>query len=94
MVLKRRKSNCDKPRDRSIAREYVQDRLRRVGKDLYAWLENGAYVYVCGDADKMAPDVNTALIDIVAEHGGKSRDDAESYVRKLADDRRYLRDVY
>jgi sulfite reductase (NADPH) flavoprotein alpha-component len=81
-------------RDRSIAREYVQDRLRRVGKDLYSWLENGAYVYVCGDADKMAPDVNAALIDIVAEHGGKSRDDAESYVRKLADDRRYLRDVY
>ena len=81
-------------RDRSIAREYVQDRLRRVGKDLYAWLEGGAYVYVCGDADKMAPDVNAALIDVVAEHGGKSRDDAESYVRRLADDRRYLRDVY
>ncbi len=81
-------------RDRSIAREYVQDRLRRVGKDLYAWLENGAYVYVCGDADKMAPDVNAALIDIVAEHGGKSRDDADAYVRRLADDRRYLRDVY
>jgi sulfite reductase (NADPH) flavoprotein alpha-component len=81
-------------RDRSIAREYVQDRLRRVGKDLYAWLEGGAYVYVCGDADKMAPDVNAALIDIVAEHGGKSRDDAEIYVRRLADDRRYLRDVY
>ncbi|MGB7737869.1 MAG: assimilatory sulfite reductase (NADPH) flavoprotein subunit [Steroidobacteraceae bacterium] len=81
-------------RDRSIAREYVQDRLRRVGKDLYAWLENGAYLYVCGDADKMAPDVNAALIDIVAEHGGKSRDDADAYVRRLADDRRYLRDVY
>jgi len=41
-----------------------------------------------------APDVNAALIDIVAEHGGKSRDDAETYVRQLADDRRYLRDVY
>jgi len=81
-------------RDRSIAREYVQDRLRRVGKDLYSWLEGGAYVYVCGDADKMAPDVNAALIDIVAEHGGKSREDAEAFVRKLADDRRYLRDVY
>jgi sulfite reductase (NADPH) flavoprotein alpha-component len=81
-------------RDRSIPREYVQDRLRRVGKDLYAWLENGAYVYVCGDADQMAPDVNAALIEIVAQHGGRSRDDAESYVRKLADDRRYLRDVY
>jgi len=81
-------------RDRSIAREYVQDRLRRVGKDLYSWLENGAYLYVCGDAEKMAPDVNAALIDIVAEHGGKSRDDAGAYVRQLADDRRYLRDVY
>ncbi|MGL6223860.1 MAG: assimilatory sulfite reductase (NADPH) flavoprotein subunit, partial [Steroidobacteraceae bacterium] len=81
-------------RDRSIPREYVQDRLRRVGRDLYAWLENGAYLYVCGDAEKMAPDVNATLIDIVAEHGARSRDDAESYVRKLADDRRYLRDVY
>jgi sulfite reductase (NADPH) flavoprotein alpha-component len=81
-------------RDRSIAREYVQDRLRRVGKDLYSWRENGAYLYVCGDAEKMAPDVNAALVDIVAEHGGKSRDDADAYVRRLADDRRYLRDVY
>ena len=81
-------------RDRSIAREYVQDRLRRVGKDLYSWLENGASVYVCGDAEAMAPDVNSALIDIVAEHGGRSRDDADAYVRQLAADRRYLRDVY
>ena len=42
----------------------------------------------------MAPDVNAALIDVVAEHGGRSRDDAEAYVRSLADERRYLRDVY
>jgi sulfite reductase (NADPH) flavoprotein alpha-component len=89
-------SRCDLAfsRDRSIAREYVQDRLRRVGKDLYSWLEGGAYLYVCGDAEKMAPDVNAALVDIVAEHGGKSREDADAYVRRLADDRRYLRDVY
>ncbi len=89
-------SRCDLAfsRDRSIAREYVQDRLRRVGKDLYAWLESGAYLYVCGDAEQMAPDVNAALIDIVTEHGGRSRDDAGDYVRRLADDRRYLRDVY
>ncbi len=89
-------SRCDLAfsRDRSIAREYVQDRLRRVGRELYAWLENGAYLYVCGDAEQMAPDVNAALIDIVAEHGSKSRDDAGEYVRRLADDRRYLRDVY
>lgn len=81
-------------RDRSIAREYVQDRLRRVGKDLYSWLENGAYLYVCGDAEQMAPGVNAALVDVVAEHGGRSREDADAYVRRLADDRRYLRDVY
>jgi sulfite reductase (NADPH) flavoprotein alpha-component len=89
-------SRCDLAfsRDRSIAREYVQDRLRRVGKDLYSWLENGAYLYVCGDAEKMAPDVNAALIDIVTTHSGKGRDDADAYVRRLADDRRYLRDVY
>jgi len=89
-------SRCDLAfsRDRSIPREYVQDRLRRVGKDLYAWLENGAYLYVCGDAEQMAPDVNAALIDIVMKHGGTSRDDAGDCVRRLADDRRYLRDVY
>lgn len=81
-------------RDRGTPRTYVQDRLRAAGRDLYAWLDGGAYVYVCGDAEQMAPDVNTALIDIVAEHGARSRDDAEAYVRKLADDRRYLRDVY
>jgi sulfite reductase (NADPH) flavoprotein alpha-component len=81
-------------RDRSIAREYVQDRLRRVGRDLYAWLEGGASLYVCGDAEKMAPDVNAALVDVIAEHGGKSREDADAYLRGLADDRRYLRDIY
>ena len=81
-------------RDRSIAREYVQDRLRRVGKDLYSWLENGAYLYVCGDAEQMAPDVNAALIEVVARHGGLDRENAEAYIRRLADERRYLRDVY
>jgi sulfite reductase (NADPH) flavoprotein alpha-component len=80
-------------RDRT-PRAYVQNRLREAGRELYAWLENGAYVYVCGDADQMAPDVNQALIDIVAEHGKLDRDDAEAYVRRLADERRYLRDVY
>ena len=81
-------------RDRSLPRAYVQDRLRAAGREVYAWLEQGAYVYVCGDADRMAPDVDAALVDIVAGHGGRSREDAESYVRELADERRYLRDVY
>ncbi len=81
-------------RDRSIAREYVQDRLRRVGKELYSWLDGGAHLYVCGDAQKMAPDVDAALIEVVAEHGGRDRESAAAYVRRLADERRYLRDVY
>jgi sulfite reductase (NADPH) flavoprotein alpha-component len=75
-------------------RAYVQDKLRAAGKELHAWLEQGAYVYVCGDAEQMAPDVNAALVDIVAEHGGLDREAAEAYVRRLADERRYLRDVY
>jgi sulfite reductase (NADPH) flavoprotein alpha-component len=78
----------------STPRAYVQDRLREAGKDLFAWLEGGAHLYVCGDAERMAPDVHEALVDVVAAHGGLERDAAESYLRRLADDRRYLRDVY
>jgi sulfite reductase (NADPH) flavoprotein alpha-component len=78
----------------STPRAYVQDRLRESGKDLFAWLEGGAHLYVCGDAERMAPDVHEALVDVVAAHGGLERDAAESYLRRLADDRRYLRDVY
>ena len=75
-------------------RAYVQDRMREQGRELFAWLEGGAYVYVCGDAEHMAPDVNAALTDVAAEHGGLGREAAEAWVRELADDRRYLRDVY
>jgi sulfite reductase (NADPH) flavoprotein alpha-component len=80
-------------RDRT-PRTYVQDRLREAGAELFAWLEGGAYLYVCGDSEHMAPDVHAALVDVVARHGGLDRDAAEAYVRRLADDRRYLRDVY
>jgi sulfite reductase (NADPH) flavoprotein alpha-component len=73
---------------------YVQHRLRRSGRELYAWLENGAHVYVCGDGTHMAKDVHAALRDIVVEHGGKSREDAESFLTQLAAERRYSRDVY
>lgn len=80
-------------RDRT-PRAYVQDRLREAGAELYAWLEGGAHLYVCGDAEHMAPDVHAALVDVVAAHGALDRDAAEAYVRRLADERRYLRDVY
>ncbi len=80
-------------RDRS-GRSYVQDRLREAGADVYAWLEGGASLYVCGDAERMAPDVHAALVDIAEAHGGLDRDGAEAWLRALADERRYLRDVY
>lgn len=73
---------------------YVQHRLREAGRDVYAWLEGGAYLYVCGDAQRMAPDVHEALVDIVSTHGGKSREDAEAWLLELREQRRYLRDVY
>jgi sulfite reductase (NADPH) flavoprotein alpha-component len=73
---------------------YVQDRMREQGKDIYAWLEEGAYFYVCGDASRMAKDVHEALINVAEEHGGKSREDAEAYVKALQKERRYQRDVY
>jgi sulfite reductase (NADPH) flavoprotein alpha-component len=73
---------------------YVQHRIRQAGKDLFAWLSNGAYFYVCGDASAMAPDVNAALLDVVREHGNMDADDAQSWVADLTADGRYLRDVY
>jgi sulfite reductase (NADPH) flavoprotein alpha-component len=80
-------------RDRT-PRAYVQDRLREAGAELYAWLERGAHLYVCGDAERMAPDVHAALVEIVTRHGGLEAEAAEAYLRRLADERRYLRDVY
>jgi sulfite reductase (NADPH) flavoprotein alpha-component len=80
-------------RDRT-PRAYVQDRLREAGAEVYAWLQGGAHLYVCGDAERMAPDVHAALVEIVARHGGLEPDDAEAWLRRLADERRYLRDVY
>ncbi len=71
-----------------------EDRLRENAAELYTWLQNGAHVYVCGDADKMAKDVNEALIDIVAEQGQLARSAAEEYVAELRRNKRYQRDVY
>jgi sulfite reductase (NADPH) flavoprotein alpha-component len=73
---------------------YVQDRLRRHGRDVYGWLEDGAWLYVCGDAAQMAPDVHATLAEIVADHGRLDRDGAEEYLAALKRDRRYRLDVY
>ena len=73
---------------------YVQDRMRDVGRDLWAWLAEGAHVYVCGDAKRMARDVERALVDVVAAFGGRSTDAAVSYVADLKKSGRYQQDVY
>lgn len=73
---------------------YVQDRMRERGAELWAWLAGGAHFYVCGDAKRMAKDVDTALHDIVAQHGGMTPDQAIAYVKQMKKDQRYQRDVY
>ena len=73
---------------------YVQHRMHEKARDLYAWLEEGAHFYVCGDESRMAHDVHQALIDIVKAQGGKSDEEATAYVKQLQKDRRYQRDVY
>jgi len=73
---------------------YVQQRIREQGRDLYDWLEKGAFLYVCGDALRMAPDVHRALLDVIATQAGVGREDAEDYLRSLKRSGRYRRDVY
>ncbi len=73
---------------------YVQDRMREQGAQLWAWLQEGAHLYVCGDASRMAKDVDTALREVVADHGGMSAEAAHDYVSALGRDKRYVRDVY
>ena len=73
---------------------YVQDRLRERATELFAWLERGAYIYVCGDSKNMAGDVNDALIDIIAEQARLDRAAAEQRLKELRRAGRYQRDVY
>ncbi|MFT4275999.1 MAG: sulfite reductase subunit alpha [Rhodopseudomonas sp.] len=73
---------------------YVQDRMREVGRDLWGWLTEGASLYVCGDAKRMAKDVERALVDIVAQHGARSAADATAFVSELKKQGRYQQDVY
>jgi len=73
---------------------YVQQRLREHGAEVWQWLQGGAHFYVCGDAERMAGDVQRALADIAAEHGGKTPQDAAQWVKTLLLEGRYARDVY
>ncbi|WP_344619343.1 bifunctional nitrate reductase/sulfite reductase flavoprotein subunit alpha [Dactylosporangium salmoneum] len=76
------------------AKVYVQDRMREHGAQLWAWLQDGAYLYVCGDATRMAKDVDRTLREIAAAHGHLDEPSAAAYVKQLATEKRYLRDVY
>ncbi len=73
---------------------YVWHRLLERSRDLYAWLEEGAHLYVCGDAERMAPDVHRTLAEIVMQHGGRDREAAHAYLRQLQESHRYQCDVY
>ncbi|MDA8682381.1 sulfite reductase subunit alpha [Porticoccaceae bacterium] len=73
---------------------YVQHKMVEHGEELFKWLQTGAYFYVCGDATRMAKDVDKALADIVANQGAMSSDKATEYVNNLKREKRYLRDVY
>ena len=73
---------------------YVQHRIKENAEQVYSWLENGAHLYICGDANRMAKDVHQALIEVIAEQGGKSVEEAEEYLKALRNDKRYQRDVY
>ncbi|QGM96757.1 sulfite reductase subunit alpha [Methylocystis parvus] len=73
---------------------YVQDRMRQSGRELWAWLAEGAHFYVCGDAQRMAKDVERALVDVVAEYGARSVDEAIAFVAALKKSGRYQQDVY
>ncbi len=73
---------------------YVQHKMSEHGQDLFEWLENGGYFYVCGDATRMAKDVDQALCDIASKWGNLTAEQAREYVNNLKREKRYLRDVY
>ena len=73
---------------------YVQQRMLENDKELFAWLEDGAGFYVCGDASRMAKDVDLALHQVVERAGEKTPEQAADYIKKLKAEKRYQRDVY
>ena len=73
---------------------YVQDKMRENAADLWDWIKGGAFFYVCGDAERMAVDVDDALHDIIEKEGGMTEEDAKNYVKQMKKEKRYQRDVY
>ena len=73
---------------------YVQDKLREQGAELWRWINDGAHIYVCGDANRMAKDVEQALLEVIAEFGAMDTETADEYLSELRVERRYQRDVY
>ena len=73
---------------------YVQDRLRENAAELWVWIKGGAHFYVCGDAKRMAKDVDVALREVIAGQAGFTRSQATDYVKEMKRDKRYQRDVY
>jgi sulfite reductase (NADPH) flavoprotein alpha-component len=73
---------------------YVQDRMQEKASEIYQWLEDGAYFYVCGDATRMAKDVETALLDAIAKGSHGTLDHAAEYLETMKKQKRYQRDIY
>ncbi|MCK7631673.1 assimilatory sulfite reductase (NADPH) flavoprotein subunit [Shewanella sp. JNE10-2] len=73
---------------------YVQHRIKDQGQALWQWLQNGAHIYICGDAERMAKDVHQALIEVAVEVGGLNTEAAEAYFETLRSNKRYQKDVY
>ncbi len=73
---------------------YVQNKMRENAADLWDWIKGGAFFYVCGDAERMAVDVDDALHDIIEKEGGMTEEDAKNYVKQMKKEKRYQRDVY
>ncbi len=79
----------DKP-----AKTYVQDKLREQGADVWRWIEDGAHIYVCGNAGLMARDTEDALLEIISRYGNRDHESADEFLSELRTARRYQRDVY
>ncbi len=73
---------------------YVQDRIREQSREIWNWLRDGSYIYVCGDASRMAKDVENALLDVIQKEGNMNKEQAEDFIDELRTESRYLRDIY